>query len=293
MKNSILLLLVLSNVYASVNAPLIVYGKDDRHETISTDPIIQKLAKSTAGMFNKDSVNDIGTHIMFNPITLGVEKDLIKGSDFEDQSSALSCSAFLVADDLMVTAGHCILNQDECDNSSFVFDYKIKELGKNADILVSKTKIYDCKEVVEAKLESDKFDLKNIDYSLVRLKRKVVGRTPLKFRTSGKINSSASVMTIGHPSGLPQKVTFNGQIFENDHSNYFLTNLDTFSGNSGSPVFNQSTGLVEGILVRGAEDYKSFFGMTMVNYVLEDIKGVKGLGESVSRITDIKYLKSL
>ena len=35
----------------------------------------------------------------------------------------------------------------------------------------------------------------------------------------------------------------------------FMTNLDTFGGNSGSPVYNAKTHKVEGILVRGERDY--------------------------------------
>jgi V8-like Glu-specific endopeptidase len=37
--------------------------------------------------------------------------------------------------------------------------------------------------------------------------------------------------------------------------NYFTANLDTYAGNSGSPVFNKNTGKVEGIIIQGAEDF--------------------------------------
>ena len=36
---------------------------------------------------------------------------------------------------------------------------------------------------------------------------------------------------------------------------YFVANLDTYGGNSGSAVFNAKTGVIEGILVRGENDY--------------------------------------
>jgi len=36
---------------------------------------------------------------------------------------------------------------------------------------------------------------------------------------------------------------------------YFTANLDVYAGNSGSPVFNRSTGKVEGIVIQGAEDF--------------------------------------
>jgi V8-like Glu-specific endopeptidase len=59
---------------------------------------------------------------------------------------------------------------------------------------------------------------------------------------------------MGHPSGLPMKYADGAKVFGN-FDNYFSTNLDTFGGNSGSPVFNAKTNEVVGILVRGDIDY--------------------------------------
>ena len=59
---------------------------------------------------------------------------------------------------------------------------------------------------------------------------------------------------MGHPSGLPLKYADGARVFETEND-YFSTNLDTFGGNSGSPVFNADTLEVEGILVRGDTDY--------------------------------------
>ena len=36
---------------------------------------------------------------------------------------------------------------------------------------------------------------------------------------------------------------------------FFVANLDTYGGNSGSPVFNAASYKVEGILVRGENDF--------------------------------------
>jgi V8-like Glu-specific endopeptidase len=44
-------------------------------------------------------------------------------------------------------------------------------------------------------------------------------------------------------------------VLGNRNSKYFVTNLDTFEGNSGSPVIDAQTGLVEGILYEGKEDF--------------------------------------
>jgi V8-like Glu-specific endopeptidase len=80
-------------------------------------------------------------------------------------------------------------------------------------------------------------------------------KTALPYRKKGKINTNAKLVVIGHPSGLPQKVSDDGQILNNKEEDFFVTNLDTFGGNSGSPVVDLNSGMIEGILVRGEEDY--------------------------------------
>ncbi|OQB98875.1 MAG: hypothetical protein BWX80_03903 [Candidatus Hydrogenedentes bacterium ADurb.Bin101] len=62
---------------------------------------------------------------------------------------------------------------------------------------------------------------------------------------------------IGHPSGLPKKIAFGSEtrVRKNDAQGFFYANLDSYGGNSGSPVFNAEDGFVEGILVRGNTDF--------------------------------------
>ena len=100
---------------------------------------------------------------------------------------------------------------------------------------------------------------------------------------------------IGHPWGLPSKIAEGGKVLFSDQPQYFTTNLDTFQGNSGSAVFNSSSGVVEGILVRGRSDALMTFGEAegvcrTVNVCNEDgstcaVKDEDSKGEDVSRIT--------
>ena len=60
---------------------------------------------------------------------------------------------------------------------------------------------------------------------------------------------------IGHPSGLPTKFAGGAAVRNNQQNAFFVANLDTYGGNSGSPVFNSNTHAVEGILVRGETDF--------------------------------------
>ncbi|MDD1422885.1 proprotein convertase P-domain-containing protein, partial [Dolichospermum sp. ST_sed1] len=56
---------------------------------------------------------------------------------------------------------------------------------------------------------------------------------------------------------LPTKIANDAQVINNEELFYFETNTDSYSGNSGSAVFNATTGEVEGLLVRGVDDFYS------------------------------------
>jgi V8-like Glu-specific endopeptidase len=131
---------------------------------------------------------------------------------------------------------------------------------------LAKKDVYGCKEIVGQELESTFAKIK--DYTLIRLDKKVLDRTPLEYRTKGKAKIGDPLIVIGHPSGLPLKISngakvsrmnwrelsiFFSTLFRKRY--YFLANLDTYAGNSGSPVFNQETGLVEGLLIEGGDDF--------------------------------------
>lgn len=271
----------------------IVYGVDNRVDTYDATRSQKRLALSTAGMIKNQKLVSAGDHFILPPATIQKEMNLCSDQRFKHQPSAVICSGFLVGPDLLVTAGHCIPNQESCDGVSWVFDYKENESTQKTDVMVPKSKVFKCSKVLEAKLEG--YGASKHDYALVKLERVASGRKALKYRKSGKLSDSEAITVIGHPSGLPQKVTSGAQVVDNSAISYFETNLDTFGGNSGSAVFNDKTGQVEGILVRGATDYvRSANGCIEVNQVdatPEQVAESSRLGESVSRITDIKTLK--
>jgi hypothetical protein len=70
-----------------------------------------------------------------------------------------------------------------------------------------------------------------------------------------------------------------------------VANLDTYGGNSGSPVFNHRTGEVEGILVRGENDYvyDPGQGCQVSNRCASDVCR----GEDVTYITNVPTLGRL
>jgi V8-like Glu-specific endopeptidase len=156
-----------------------------------------------------------------------------------------------VAKDVIATAGHCVKSAADLAGLRFVFGFRMKDKAR-ANTTFGADDVYEGKEILGRQLVGD-----GPDWALVRLKRAVVGRVPLAVRTSGKIGNRQAVFVIGHPNGLPTKYAPGAKVRDNTDASFFVANLDTYGGNSGSPVFSGSSFKVEGILVRGENDFVS------------------------------------
>ncbi len=267
--------------------PKVVYGTDGRQDIYEVvNPTHLELARSTAAMIPGNLLqSEVDESITITGKTL--EGDGMCSSErFAKQRTAAMCSGFLVGGQYLVTAGHCIQSQADCDSNNWVFDYNVKSKGQ-AEYKVSKQNVYRCSSIVSRKLQRDNQD----DYALIKLDRVVEGRSPLKFRTSGKIKDKTRLVMIGHPSGLPTKIEATGAIRNNANAIFFQATTDSYGGNSGSAIFNFETNEVEGILVRGESDYT--YDSNKGCYLTKVCKEDACRGEDVTRITNIAELKNL
>ncbi len=228
-------------------APRVIYGDDNRVDVYQVERTdIRDVADSTVALIQTKSLSKIENDFVKARTTeFGASFDLCADEMFYEQPTAAFCSGFLVGEDLIATAGHCIRSTD-CKKTAFVFGFKMENTGSVLDTFPP-DEVYNCKEVVARELTN------NQDYALVRLDRPVRGHRVLNLQQN-PVEPGDALFVVGHPSGLPTKVA-DGATVRSQNSGYFKANTDTYGGNSGSAVFNARTNEVVGILVRGETDF--------------------------------------
>ncbi len=246
---SLVTLLLISSVSFAQTTGRVIYGEDNRVDVFeSTNSSYVELSKSTAAMISTSELRKSGNTVKIGGTTLE-DRGMCPDERFIKQPTTANCSGFLVSDKYLVTAGHCIENESDCSKYSWVFDYKVDH-ATQSEVVVDKSAVYTCKKIMERSLDNTN---KN-DFAVIELDRAVTDRRPLQFRTEGQIAKGDEVVVIGHPTGLPTKIADKAYV-RSHQGKYFVANLDTYGGNSGSAVFNAKTGVIEGILVRGDNDY--------------------------------------
>lgn len=250
----------------------VVYGTDDRQDVYAhPSASLRALAHESIVALIRDTRLEEqmdGSFELTPTLTLGESYDLCPDQRFIDQPTSAYCSGTLVAPDIVVTAGHCIETLSECLNTRFVFDYLYTAEGVLAPLEADD--VYSCVEILS---RQDGV----LDYAYLRLSRDVVGHTPATLSpgvgsTCRNVVDEEPVTALGFGSGVPLKIDSGGAVTapSTRGTNFFLTSLDTFAGNSGSGVFNASGELV-GVLSSGLGDYRPRTG--------EDCDEVNTLGE--------------
>lgn len=260
--------------------PKVVYGTDDRRDVyqVNDASLLEKAAATCALVSLGDlSNNGNGTFTLdLSPYrALGLPP--CASEPFGSQPVAAFCTGFMVGEDIVATAGHC-LNSGSLAGTRFVFGFVMQDANTPVSVVPS-SQVYTPVEVLGRQLAGD------FDYCIVRVDRAITapGARPLPIRRSGAIAAGSAVGVIGHPAGLPMKIAFgaNTVVRSIGTAGYFVANTDTYGGNSGSPVFNAFTGVVEGILVRGETDYAGQ-GTCFISYT---VGNTAGRGEDVSKTT--------
>ncbi len=272
---------ILAMLLISHHAHAVIHGSDDRTDTIEASSMAQELAKSSAALVLKSRLKSIENNKYEMTGTSLSRFNLCSDERFSDEPVIANCSASLVGPNLILTAAHCLDDgQYKCENYNFVFDYKRPQIPHAQKYIMDQSQVYNCKKVIY-----QKFDLFSEDLALIELDRPVKGRPIIKVDTQYKVKVGEPLIMIGHPLGISQKAVEDGDVLSVDRKAVsFKHSLDTFSVNSGGPIFNLK-GHQVGVLVRG----------TGLNF--QDTKGrdcsIWGIGgdQDFSEANDLSPLK--
>jgi V8-like Glu-specific endopeptidase len=246
----------------------------DWYEIPENNPI-RSISNQVACLIDKDKMIQLedGRYQIIAP-TLFDFYNVCTTENFNKQSVAGFCSGFAVSNDKVVTAGHCLGGRSLGD-IRIVFGYKMYtadsiQLVFNAEDVFTPTSV-----VASRNSNAD-------DFAVITVNKPIPPARVASIRNADVVQGE-DVYVMGHPCGLPLKVAAGARVVTNNAQKYFTADLDTFGGNSGSPVYDNRHNVV-GILVRGARDFKYSYEKNCYESNICMQVGLPGCeGEGVSR----------
>jgi hypothetical protein len=274
-----------------------IYGLDSRADWYQLPAAggVEPLARATVALFDADKIEAKGdgtVHIKAKSYQETWNLCTTPKVRFAKQPTAAFCSGVLVRPDLVLTAGHCVREVSHLEalpasvaETKFIFGYAMR--SADADPLtVPAANVFTGKQHVGG--ERDPLDApQRHDWALVRLDRSVPAAlaAPVTDWQTSPVTKGQSLFVIGFPAGLPLKYADRAAVRDDSNSAWFTANLDTFGGNSGSAVYDQTTRKLAGILVRGEVDYNETpTGCRLVNLCPDT--GCSG--ETISRLDQVR-----
>jgi hypothetical protein len=226
----------------SVEQP-VIYGADDREEVVSLeadDPVREVGIAAVAAMVPTQQIQTVDGRVELTGPTLHDDRALCEGARFAEQPVVAHCSAVLVGDDLVLTAGHCA---KLCSQTSIVFGVYYVDAGVLRQL--ASEDVFDCVDVV-----ADTQVAGGVDVAWLRLDRPA-GRRPVA-PSFDSVDVGDALALVSFPAGVPMKVDLGG-IVTHLGEGLFTTSHDAFQSSSGGPLLDERGRLV-GILGAGAPD---------------------------------------
>lgn len=213
----------------------VIYGDYSMEELRNDQPYRQALVS----LFDSESFKALKTGEAY----LVEEKFGGKDLPWSSQPSLSYCSGILIESDLVLTAGHCLSAPHSCEDLKLVFNYNSSQEN-------SAPEVRDCKQVIKAVVDVEG---RGLDYALIRIGEPVDAVLPKLNKQ--RINIGEGIYALGDPLGSYKKKS-SGEIRSlNEKNGVYVTTLDVFEGNSGSPVFTADRNKLIGVLSGGERDF--------------------------------------
>jgi hypothetical protein len=225
-----------------------VWVVDDRKDLFEIeDKELKKNANCVALICHENNlINKKRGRSTFDVKNYGKFFNLCDTEPFRPQPvlSGWLCTGFLVKEDIIATAAHCV-NEKNIRDLRIVFGYRMLD-SQNAVEEIPDKNIYQCVDIIKKTYTGENAEP---DWALVKLDRKVEGQAVAAL-SKEDIYHGQHAYVIGYPLGLPLKLAPGAQVCDISET-CFAATLDIYSGNSGSPVFCNETHEVIGMVMHG------------------------------------------
>lgn len=250
---------------------------DSRFEVTFLNPLDSNqlaLINNSFGILGIASASDLIDHgddslRMAAVPSLAMRYHVCASEPYRDQPCLCSGTAFVIHENFALTALHN-LEYNTLQELVLIPDFKLLTRSGKYARAISRENVFRISEVIQLE------DTPDIDMALLRLDHPAAPHQVLVVDSVNTVQTGNDVYTLGHPMGMPMKLTINASVRQVTQDHFYAT-LDTYQGNSGSPVFDYHSHRVTGIVLEGMTDFISKGDCMTSNLCLVNCKGEKVL----------------
>ncbi len=179
-----------------------MYGQDDRNELRNVgDPALVAFGlQSVVAIIAPTDLGLGAESVEAHAPSFEKRFNLCPDQRFASQPSLAGCTGILVDDDLVLTAGHCFVDDRDCRRYRYVVGLALDADGRLP--VIAREDVYACRGLV---LHGDPTN-DETDYAVVQLDRPVaLGRPARGTRRPAEADVGERLVALGYLGGLPMK----------------------------------------------------------------------------------------